>query len=132
MTTAMNSFSSLASNAALLAGADAILKATLILGAAAIASIVLRRASAAVRHLVWTLALIAALAIPALSLALPRWELPIFSVPGGQLTVQGPALDNEKPAITAPQRRAVANVQSGSGNTHIATSAAGTPAARSR
>jgi HEAT repeat protein/beta-lactamase regulating signal transducer with metallopeptidase domain len=132
MMTAIASFSSFASNATLLAGADAILKATLILGAAAIASIVLRRASAAVRHLVWTLALIAALAVPALSLALPRWELPIVTVPSEPVAVQASAVDIENAAVTAPVRAANGRgdeAQGGPGRAHVAAAAGSTPAA---
>jgi HEAT repeat protein/beta-lactamase regulating signal transducer with metallopeptidase domain len=85
MLNSITTLSSFASNVTLLAATDAILKATLILGTAAVASTILRHASAAVRHLIWTLALIAALALPALSFALPRWELPIVMVPTAQV-----------------------------------------------
>ena len=57
--------------------ADAVVKATLILAMAAAASFSLRRKSAALRHMVWTLALCSVLALPLLSLALPKWQLPI-------------------------------------------------------
>jgi HEAT repeat protein/beta-lactamase regulating signal transducer with metallopeptidase domain len=60
---------------------DALIKVTLVLGLAGLATLVLARASAAVRHLVWTLALTSALVLPVLSLALPRWQLPIVTVP---------------------------------------------------
>jgi hypothetical protein len=60
---------------------DAALKATVILLAAAFASLALRRSSAATRHLVWTSALLAALALPLLALALPRWEVPVMTRP---------------------------------------------------
>ena len=60
---------------------DAIAKASLILAATALVAAALRRASASARHFVWTLGLISALAAPALSLALPRWELPLVTVP---------------------------------------------------
>jgi HEAT repeat protein/beta-lactamase regulating signal transducer with metallopeptidase domain len=59
---------------------DALLKATLILGLAGAATFVLGRASAAVRHLVWALALSSALVLPVLSVALPRWQLPIVTL----------------------------------------------------
>jgi len=61
---------------------DAAVKATVLLGAAALTTLALRRASAASRHLVWTIALLAALALPALTLALPRWQLPIVTSKG--------------------------------------------------
>jgi HEAT repeat protein/beta-lactamase regulating signal transducer with metallopeptidase domain len=59
---------------------DSMLKATVVLVAAFAATTALRRASAALRHLIWTLALVSALLMPVLSLALPRWELPLLSV----------------------------------------------------
>jgi HEAT repeat protein/beta-lactamase regulating signal transducer with metallopeptidase domain len=59
---------------------DAVAKASVILAATALGAAALRRASASARHLVWTLGLLSALAAPALSLALPRWELPIVTV----------------------------------------------------
>jgi beta-lactamase regulating signal transducer with metallopeptidase domain len=76
--------------------ADAVAKATLILLLAAIASFALRHASAALRHLVWTLALCSALMLPVLSLALPKWQLPL-------VTIGDPA-----PAVAAPLETATA------------------------
>ena len=59
--------------------ADAIVKATADLcRRRAVASLLLRRRSAAARHMIWTLALVSALVLPALSIALPRWQLPIW------------------------------------------------------
>ena len=65
---------------------DAVAKASVILAVTALVAVALRRASASARHLVWSLGLLSALAIPALSVALPRWELPI-------VTIAAPALD---------------------------------------
>ena len=62
---------------------DALIKVSLVLGLAGIATLVLGRASAAVRHLVWTMALTSALVLPVLSLALPRWQLPIVTLTEG-------------------------------------------------
>ncbi len=59
---------------------DGLLKATLVLGLAGLVSLPLTRASAAVRHLVWTLALASALILPVLSVALPRWQLPLVTL----------------------------------------------------
>ena len=59
---------------------DAALKATVILATAAGAATLLRRASASARHLVWTLGLTGALAVPALSIVTPRWELPLVRI----------------------------------------------------
>src|SRR3954453_6160083 len=62
---------------------DAVAKASLILAVTALTAAALRRASASARHLIWTLGLLSALAPPALSLALPRWELPIVTLSPG-------------------------------------------------
>ncbi len=55
--------------------ADASAKAAVVLAAAAVVTLVARRASAAWRHLVWTLAICAALIIPLLSGMLPSWRM---------------------------------------------------------
>ena len=59
---------------------DAIVKASLILAATGLIATVLRRASAAARHMIWTLGLMGALIVPALALALPRWEVPLVRI----------------------------------------------------
>ena len=59
---------------------DAVAKASVILAVTALVAAALRRASASARHFVWTLGLLSALAAPALSVALPRWELPIVRI----------------------------------------------------
>src|SRR6476661_9214960 len=64
-----------------LAVADAVGKASILLGAAGLTSLALRRGSASARHLVWTLALVGALIVPVLSLALPRWTVPVVAIP---------------------------------------------------
>jgi beta-lactamase regulating signal transducer with metallopeptidase domain len=59
-------------------------RGTVLLVLAALAVLALRRASAATRHLAWALALAGMLALPALTLAAPRWELPwVHVVPLG-------------------------------------------------
>ena len=61
---------------------DAVIKATILLAAATlVTSTLLRRGSAAQRHLVWTIALLAALVLPALTIALPRWQVPVIELP---------------------------------------------------
>ncbi len=55
-------------------------KATVILAVTGLVAASLRRASASARHFVWTLGLASALIAPALTIALPRWELPIVHV----------------------------------------------------
>jgi HEAT repeat protein/beta-lactamase regulating signal transducer with metallopeptidase domain len=59
---------------------DAVAKATMLFGLAGAVSFCLRRASAATRHMVWTLALLSALALPVLSMAVPRWQVPMLTV----------------------------------------------------
>src|SRR5207237_4754951 len=57
---------------------DIIVRASALLAAAALADFVLcRRASAATRHLVWTLAIGALLALPIASYVLPEWTVPV-------------------------------------------------------
>ena len=70
---------------------DAIAKATIILGVAGVTTVLLRRASAASRHLVWTAALLAALVLPVLSMALPRWQMAVVTLP----SVASPSADGE-------------------------------------
>ena len=55
-------------------------KSTLLLGMAALGALALRRASAASRHLLWSLALGALLALPALTLAVPAWKPALLAV----------------------------------------------------
>ena len=56
---------------------DIIVRASALLAAAALVDLVLRRrASAATRHLVWTLAIGALLALPIASYVLPEWTVP--------------------------------------------------------
>src|ERR1051326_1557373 len=64
----------------IVAAVDAVAKASLILALTALAAASLRRASASARHLVWTLGLLGALALPALATVTPRWELPIVTI----------------------------------------------------
>jgi beta-lactamase regulating signal transducer with metallopeptidase domain len=54
---------------------DATVKGTVILIVASVVSLLVRRASAATRHLVWFLALVGLLGLPALSVALPGWQV---------------------------------------------------------
>lgn len=60
-----------------------VVKATLVLAAAALFTFALsRRAPASARHLVWTLAVCALLALPLFAWALPGWKLPFVVVAG--------------------------------------------------
>lgn len=71
---------------------DAVAKASLILAATALLAAALRRASASARHFVWALGLLSALAAPALSIALPRWELPIVTIDAAATSAAGTSL----------------------------------------
>jgi beta-lactamase regulating signal transducer with metallopeptidase domain len=82
--------------------ADAVAKATVILLAAALTSVILRKASAALRHLVWTLALFGALVLPVVSLALPKWQLPLLTITSApsDSTVTADAAQSSAPRST--------------------------------
>ena len=57
---------------------DALIKGTLVLVAAGVLSLCLRRSSAASRHLVWSLGLAALVLLPAFTLTLPAWQIPVL------------------------------------------------------
>lgn len=63
---------------------DTLAKATLLFSIAGLATFALGRASAAIRHLIWALALAGALLLPVLSIALPRWQVPVVRVAAPQ------------------------------------------------
>ena len=91
---------SVPSGAAWLPVVDAIAKATIVFAIAGLLSAGLRRASAASRHLIWTLALLSALALPVFSLALPKWQVGLV-----ELSSQLPAASFQLPAASAPTVR---------------------------
>ena len=97
------------SGAAWIPLADAIVKATLLLATAGLASFILRRRSAAMRHVVWTLALVGALALPVLSIALPRWQIGLVTI--NQL----PASSSQLPASSCRAGRNAWTVDEGEG-----------------
>ena len=85
---------------------DVVVKASIILTLAALAAAALRRSSASARHLVWTLGLAGALAVPVLSAAVPRWELPIVAIdadatplPVQSAAAPAPAVERSAPAL---------------------------------
>ena len=80
---------------------DAILKSTALLALTAAVSLLLRRASAATRHLIWTLGLLGALALPALSLAIPRWQIPVVTVAGSESLGAGRSALDDRTAGTS-------------------------------
>jgi HEAT repeat protein/beta-lactamase regulating signal transducer with metallopeptidase domain len=112
---------------------DAVAKASVILAATALVAASLRRASASARHLVWTLGLLSALAAPALSAALPRWELPIVRVSASvpSLDVARNATSTEQASVVSRQAPAITHAAAGSATPADATSqfttANGTP-----
>ena len=75
---------------------DFAIKGVVIISAGAILTCGLRRASAATRHFVWALSMISLLVIPALSIALPAWQIPFipqldFATHSAQPAVSQPA-----------------------------------------
>ena len=76
---------------------DTALKGSLLIAVAAAASYLLRGRSAAARHLAWTAAVIGHLALPALSVMMPEWRLPILPSPSWmeQPAAAKPALRSE-------------------------------------
>src|SRR6516164_1728206 len=89
------------------AAIDAVVKASLILAVAALAAASLRRASASARHLVWMLGLVSALAVPAVAIVTPRWELPIVKITAAAPTpVVATTMDriHLKPSLELPPR----------------------------
>ena len=74
---------------------EAVLKATLLLAAAGLVVVALRNATASLRHFVWSCSLVGALAIPALTLVLPKWQIGIVPAPGAEATISllSPASD---------------------------------------
>lgn len=67
--------------------AEVALKGTLLMAAAATVTFALRGATATLRHMLWSFTLVAMLAIPALILVLPRWQIAIFPSPSAQVAV---------------------------------------------
>ena len=111
---------------------DAVAKASVILAATALVAASLRRASASARHLVWTLGLLSALAAPALSAALPRWELPIVRVSASVPSLDARnATSMEQAPVVIRQAPAIKHAAAGSATPADATSqfttANGTP-----
>lgn len=87
---------------------SAALKSTVVLGLAALAALWLRRGSAAARHMAWQLGLVAAVALPLVSLVTPRLEvLPTFAAPAAdekretRNEVVAPETSREEP-VAAP------------------------------
>ncbi|HPA48116.1 MAG TPA: hypothetical protein PK395_20295 [bacterium] len=73
---------------------DASVKSLVVLALAGLLAAMCRGAAAAVRHLIWSSALIAVIALPFLSLFLPQWQVPVFS---DQIRINQPI--ERKPAV---------------------------------
>ncbi len=94
-------------------------KATIVLLAAWLLTRAMARSSAAARHLVWTVAIVAALALPLIQATAPRWHVPLLpapSVPAGPDRAPTPDRDAQIEAdVTAaapPPAAATASVDS--------------------
>src|SRR5689334_2801551 len=59
---------------------DAALKSFVILAVAGAINAAWRKSSAASRHLIWTAAVCAAIAVPVIGLMLPQWKMPSVAV----------------------------------------------------
>ena len=81
-----------------------VLGGTVLLCVALVVTMALRRAAASVRHRIWGMTLIALLLLPALSLALPPWRVPIIPVAVMQVT-DATTWQQDKP--DEPEPRAV-------------------------
>jgi HEAT repeat protein/beta-lactamase regulating signal transducer with metallopeptidase domain len=106
--------------------ADAVVKASVLLGLAGVAALVLRRSSASVRHLIWTVALAGAMAVPALSIALPRWRVNVVPVPA---TLALAAADEQAPVPGRTRPAARARTDAGAASTLTQSAGAGVTAA---
>src|SRR5580765_5817321 len=83
---------------------DSAIKGTVLLVLAAVAAIALRRDSAATRYLVWLLAIVSMLVVPALSAMLPQWRvLPEWA----RLSAAAPVVVTSPPAMASPAVGAV-------------------------
>ncbi|HEX2094812.1 MAG TPA: M56 family metallopeptidase, partial [Longimicrobiaceae bacterium] len=69
------------------------LKASAVLLVAVAATALMRWASAAARHLVWAVALCCVLALPAVELVVPEWELPLPELPSAAPIPAAAAVD---------------------------------------
>src|SRR3954467_10724277 len=83
-----------------IAVADAVAKATIVFLTAGLASFLLRGRSAAMRHMVWTLALVGVLVLPALSIGLPHWQLDLVTIESAS-SFQLPASSLQLPASSS-------------------------------
>jgi beta-lactamase regulating signal transducer with metallopeptidase domain/Flp pilus assembly protein TadD len=100
--------------------ADALLKSTLLLSLAASALLLAKRLSAGARHLAGLLGLAGVLALPPISLALPRLEVPLVTVPASVLEPDTP----DAPALASPRFAQAPSLDAASGQGIAAPGAA--------
>src|SRR5579872_5873938 len=90
---------------------DLAVKSTVVLAIAWLSTLLLRKRSAAARHLVWTGAAAAVVALPLLAIALPVLHLPVFLAPIHtgllfQTTVTASGSAGTSAALTSPANAA--------------------------
>ena len=100
------------------------LRATVILAGAWAATKLLKRASAATRHLIWTSAIAGILALPILSAMLPKWNVPVVTVPAVIPTVPAAPEGNSTTASSQAPSAAGPAMTSGAMPTAVAESRA--------
>ena len=84
-------------------------KATIVLVAAWLLTRAMRRSSAAARHLVWTMAVIAVLALPLIQLAVPRWSLALLPAAAARVvTAPSEPLSAAPTAVDVPGKSGIA------------------------
>lgn len=89
--------------------ADSTAKGAILLLLAWAIALAMKRASAAARHLVWALALGGLLMLPVLSLALPKWQLPILPRRVATAPAIKPTIESAPaPSIAEPLKTALA------------------------
>ena len=76
-------------------------KLTIVLLAAWLLTRAMARSSAAARHLVWTVAIVAALLLPLIHVTVPRWHLPLLPAPAAAAVVAAVAPEPERAPIPA-------------------------------
>lgn len=113
-----------------------IARASVLLALAVIAqALIRRRSSAATRHLVWTLAIVSLLLLPAVALLLPTWEVlvPIAAAPSPASSLSSSPAPSASPlpsSVSAPiGEQAAARIRARSGGTGDAAATAITPPA---